>query len=135
MKKLSELALQECIVELRAACRLPIDPAALETMMAWVRPQFVQILDHHDGGKRWADHGHQMRENGRYLGTLANFFARHTDAATVGIDEITRAFEMMKADCTVRSESKPMAMIYCPPAPVDSAKAEQYLRGVVPELV
>lgn len=128
MKKLSEIALKECIAELRAACRLPIDPDALETMMSWVRPQFVQILDHPDGGKRWADHGQQMRDNGRYIGAFADFFAKHTDAPVVGIDEITRAFEMAKADCTVRAERTPFAWEYCPHAPVNSKPAEEFLR-------
>jgi len=132
MKKLSEIALNECIVEIRAACRLPIDPQALDTMKSWVRPQFVQILDHPDGGKRWADHGQQLRDNGRYLGAFANFFARHTDASTVGIEEITRAFEMLKADCTVRSERTPLAYIYCPPVASDSGPAEELLRGIAP---
>jgi hypothetical protein len=135
MKKLSEVALKECIVELQAACRLPIDPVALETMMSWVRPQFAQILDHPDGGKRWADHGQQMRDNGRFIGAFADFFARHSDAASVGVEEITRAFEMAKADCTVRAERTPLAFVYCPQVPVNSKPAEEFLRTVAPELV
>ena len=82
MKQLAEIALKECIVELRAACRLPIDPDALETMMSWVRPQFVEILNHPDGRKRWADHGQQMRDNGRFIGAFADFFARHSSIAS-----------------------------------------------------
>lgn len=132
MKKLSEIALKECIVELRAACRLSIDPQALETMMSWVRPQFVQILDHHDGGRRWADHGQQMRDNGRYLGTFADFFARHTKTATVGIDEITRAFEILKADCTVRGERTAFSYFYCSGTTHDVKSAEDFLRVVAP---
>lgn len=137
MKRLSEIALNECIVELRAACRLPIDQAALETMMSWVRPQFQTILDHPDGAKRWANHGHKMRDNGRYIGVFANFFAEHVDAAVVDLEAISRAFELAKADCTVRSERTPMAFEYCPPAPVNSKPAEEFLRTVVrvPELV
>jgi hypothetical protein len=132
MKKLSEIALKECIVELRAACRLPIDAAALDTMMSWVRPQFAQILDHPDGVKRWADHGQQMRDNGRHVGAFADFFAKHSDVASVGVAEITRAFEMVKADCTVRSERTALAYVYCPQAPVNSRPAEEFLRTVVP---
>jgi len=132
MKKLSEVALKECIVELRAACRLPIDAAALDTMMSWVRPQFQRILDHPDGAKRWADHGHVMRDNGRHIGAFAEFFAKHVDASSVGIDEIARAFEIAKADCTVRAERTPMAYEYCPQAPVDSRPAEEFLRAVSP---
>ena len=132
MKKLSETALKECIVELRAACRLPIDEMALETMMSWVRPQFEKILNHPDGGKRWADHGHLMRDNGRHIGAFAEFFARHSDTQVVGIDEITRSFEMAKADCTVRAERTPFAYHYCSYAPVDSRSAEELLRTVAP---
>lgn len=132
MKKLSELALKECIVELRAACRLPIEPDALETMMSWVRPQFVEILDHRDGEKRWADHGQQMRDNGRHVGAFADFFAKHGDATVVGINDISRAFEMVKADCTVRAERTPLSYIYCPAAPVNSRPAETFLRTVAP---
>ncbi len=130
MKKLSEIALNECIGEIRAACRLPIDPQALDTMMSWVRPQFVQVMDHPDGAKRWADIGRQMRDNGRYLGAFADFFARHTDARTVGLDEITRAFELLRADCTVRAERTPVAWTVCPP--VNCQPAEEFLRAVAP---
>lgn len=132
MKKLSETALKECIVELRAACRLPIDEVALETMMSWVRPQFVQILDHLDGTKRWADHGHLMRDNGRHVGAFADFFAKHTNASQIGIEEITRAFEMVKADCTVRGERRAMNHIYCTYAPVDAQSAVDLLRTMAP---
>lgn len=132
MKKLSETALGECIVELRAACRLPIEELALETMMSWVRPQFETILDHPEGRKRWADHGHLMRANGRHIGAFADFFAKHTDASQIGIEEITRAFEMVKADCTVRGERRAMNHIYCSYAPVDSRSAEELLRAVAP---
>lgn len=132
MKKLSETALKECIVELRAACRLPIDEMALETMMSWVRPQFVQILDHPEGGKRWADHGHQMRDNGRHIGAFADFFAKHTNASQIGIEEITRAFEMVKADCTLRGERRAMNYVYCTYAPVDAQSAANLLRTMAP---
>lgn len=132
MKKLSEKALNECVAEIRAACRLPIDAQALETMLSWVRPQFVQILDNADGGKRWADHGQQMRDNGRYLGTFADFFARHTESQTVGIDEITRAFEMLKADCTVRGERTAFNYHYCSRTNLDVTSAEEFLRAVSP---
>lgn len=137
MKRLSEIALNECIVELRAACRLPIEPVALETMMSWVRPQFAEILDHPDGRKRWADHGQQMRDNGRYIGAFADFFARHTDAARVGTEEIRRAFEMVKADCTVRGEQTPLNYIYCSRTALDATPAEEFLRAITrsPELV
>ncbi len=74
MKRLPEIAMKECVGELRAACRLPIDEAALEKMLDPLRHNFERILANPDGVKRWADHGQRMRNNGRHLGALADFF-------------------------------------------------------------
>jgi hypothetical protein len=104
MRKLSEAAIDECASELRAACRRPIEPAALETLFGWLRPNFERILDHPDGAARWSDHGQRMRDNGRHVGALADFFGNHADAGVVGIDELTHAFEMVRAVCTVGAE-------------------------------
>jgi hypothetical protein len=131
MKRLSELAIKECVVELRAACRLPIDEPALATVVGWLRSNFQQILDHPDGAKRWADHGHRMRDNARHLGAFADFFASHNDTSRIGIEELTRGFELVKADCTVRADV-PVAFQYCPEAPVNVTAAETFLRAVAP---
>ena len=72
MAKVSEIAIAECVGELRAACRRPIDRAALDTVVEWMRPNFEKILDRIDGGKRWAQHGERLRENSRHLGALAD---------------------------------------------------------------
>src|SRR5262249_26042789 len=132
MTRMSEIAIKECVGELRAACRRPIDQASLETVIGWLRPQFEKILDRLDGGKRWAEHGQRLRENSRHLGALAAFFANHADAGTVGIDELTQAVKMVRADCTVRAERVPLAYEYCPPAPVDARLAEEFLRAIAP---
>jgi len=132
MTKMSEVAIKECVAELRAACRRPIDQSALETIIGWLRPQFEQILDRLDGGKRWAEHGQRLRENSRHLGGLADFFAHHADSAAVGINELTQAVKMVRADCTVRAERIPLAYEYCRPAPVDASVAEEFLRAIAP---
>jgi hypothetical protein len=133
MQKLSELAINECVAELRAACRRPIEPAALNTIAGWLRPQFELILDRSDGGKRWAVHGKQVRDKSRYVGALADFFANHTDAAVVGVEELSHAVSMSKADCTVRADRTPVAYEYCSMAPVDATAAEEFLRAIAPE--
>lgn len=135
MHKLSDIAINECVAELRAACRRPIEPAALTTIVDWLRPQFELILDRTDGGKRWAVHGKQVRDKSRYLGALADFFANHTDAEVVGIDELSHAVRMSKADCTVRGHRTPVAYEYCSMAPVDATAAEEFLRAIAPEPV
>jgi hypothetical protein len=134
MHKLSELAIQECVMELRAASRRAVDQAAIDTIVGWLRPQFQRILDRVDGGKRWALHGQRVREKSRHIGALADFFGNHTNVATVGIAEMTHAVRMAKADCTVRSARMPLAYEYCSMAPVDSTAAEEFLRRIeVPE--
>jgi len=67
MRRLPDIAIRECVGELRAACRLPIDQEALGVLIERLRPNFERILAHPDGVKRWADHGQRMR---RFLGAL-----------------------------------------------------------------
>jgi hypothetical protein len=127
MKRLPDIAIKECVSELRAACRRPIDQPALDTVVEWLRPNFEQILGHPEGGRRWADHGQRMRDNARHLGAFADFFGCHTGADRIGIDELTRAFQIIRADCTVRAERTPVAYEYCRNVPVDAAGAEEFL--------
>jgi hypothetical protein len=130
--KMSELAMNECILELRAACRRPVDQPALETIRGWVQPDFERILDRLDGKKRWADVGPRVRETGRHLGALADFFASHTNSPIVGIEELTQAVKMVRADCTVRAERTPVAWEFCPRVPVDIRAAQEFLRTMAP---
>jgi hypothetical protein len=132
MTKMSELAINECILELRAACRRPVDQPALDTVAGWVRPDFERILDRADGKKRWAELGPRVRETGRHLGAFADFFASHADSPTVGIDELTHAVTMARADCTVRAERTPVAWEFCPRVPVDIRAAQEFLRTIAP---
>jgi hypothetical protein len=132
MKRLPEIAIKECVGELRAACRLPIDQPALDLIVEWLRPNFERILAHPDGGKRWADHGQRMRDNARHLGAFADFFGSHTGADAVGVDELKRAFQVVRADCTVRAEVRPVAYEYCREVPLDAREAEEFLQAVAP---
>jgi len=140
MKRLPDIALKECLTELRAACRLPIDEAALNVLAGWVRPNFEQILAHAEGGRRWADHGQRMRDNGRHLGAFADFFGSHAGVDRIGLEELTRAFQVIRAECTVRAESTPLAYEYCrppepAPEPEDAVRHEdgQSARVRIPE--
>jgi hypothetical protein len=135
--KMSEVAINECVLELRAACRHEVDQPALDTMLDWVRPDFERILDRLDGKKRWAEVGPRVRETGRHLGAFADFFASHSGAPVVGMEELTQAMAMMRADCTVRAERTPVAWEFCPHAPVNVRAAQEFLRTIapVPQLV
>ena len=99
MSRMSERAIAECVAELRAACRRPIDEGALDTLLASLRPNFERILDDPGGTARWADHGPHMRDNGRYLGALADFFSHYADAPWVGADHLMQAFAMVRDAC------------------------------------
>ena len=131
--RVQENAIRECVVELRAACRRPIDQAALDTLVGWLRPNFERILGHPEGAKRWADHGYRMRDNARYIGAFADFFAGPGGSA-VGLEELKRAFQVVRADCTVRADSRPLAYEYCypPPTGLETNAAEEFLRAVAP---
>src|SRR3954465_14790391 len=127
MTKVSEIAINECMAELRTAARRPVDPDAFEVVVGWMRPQFERILDRIDGAARWAQHGPRLRENSWHLGALADFFGHHRDTLEIGIEELTAAVQMVRADCTLRSERTPLAFQYCPQAPVDARPAEEFL--------
>lgn len=105
METTSARALRECIAELRAACRRPIDEAALAALLARLRPQFEHVLDNPDGPARWMDHGWQMRDHGRYIGGIADLFAYQSNVAIVGTNELFRAFAMIEVACRVGAEA------------------------------
>jgi hypothetical protein len=107
---MSEFAILECVAELRAACRRPIDEAALDTLLDSLRPNFRQILDRPEGRAHWTDHGQHMRDNGRYVGALADFFAYQADVAVVETGQLMQAFTMVEAACRVGApvESQPV---------------------------
>lgn len=132
MRRLPDIAIRECVSEVRAACRLPIEQPALDMLVEQLRPNFERILAHPEGAKRWADHGQRMRDNGRHLGALADFYGSR--AGSVGIEAITRAFQAVREDCTVRAESTPLAYEYC--RPTDATRDEPvHATSRVPEPV
>jgi len=136
MRRLPDIAIRECVGELRAACRLPIDQTALDVLIERLRPNFERILNHPDGARRWADHGQRMRNNGRHLGALADFYGDRD--RVVGVEALTRAFQAVREDCTVRAETTPVALEYCrppggEPQPEDAVEDTQRARLRVPE--
>jgi hypothetical protein len=136
MSKMSEIAIRECVAELSAGSRRPIDASAVDTLVGWLRPNFEKILDRLDGPRRWAEHGERLRENSRHLGTLADFFGSHAGVDMVGVGELSNAMKLVRADCTVRAERTPLGFQYCPTNAIDPASAEVFLRSLTasPEL-
>jgi hypothetical protein len=132
MRRVPDIAIAECVRELRAACRLPIDGAALDMIVGMLRPNFERILGHQDGGRRWAEVGQRMRDNARHLGGFADFFGDHAGSETIGFEELKRAFQVVRADCTVRAERTPVAWEFCRAVPIDAGQAEEFLHAVAP---
>ena len=107
MVSMSEFAMNECVAELRAACRRPISEPALERLLDALRPNFRNILDRPEGKAHWTDHGQHMRDNGRYLGALADFFSYQADVDIVGATQLIQAFAMVEAACRVGAPASP----------------------------
>lgn len=137
MRRLPEIAIQECLGELRAACRLPIDEMALDALVERLRHNFDRILNHPEGVRRWADHGRRMRDNARHLGALADFYGSRD--GFVGPEAIDKAFLAVRQDCTVRAEVTPLAFEYCrppePELPQDTTTTDAVADVRVPEPV
>lgn len=115
----------QCLTELRAACRRPIDAAALQALAAWLQPNFERILDDPDGRNRWADHGHLMRDNGRHIGALADFLGHLANVEQVGVAQLTPAFQIVSAVCKVGAPNPP-------PRDAEMSPAERLLRALMP---
>src|SRR5258706_15979492 len=106
---MSDFAINECVAELRAACRRPINEPALHRLLEALRPNFRQILDRPEGKAHWTDHGRHMRDNGRYLGALADFFSYQAAVDIVGDTQLIQAFAIVDAACRVGASAPPEA--------------------------
>ena len=104
MPKLSEQALSECRKELLAACRLPIDPQVLEEFLKKFIGNLENTLDHDPakGSTWWSQIGQKVRDNGRFIGTFAEFLAKDKSSQAVEMHELMVALIMVRATCGVK---------------------------------
>ena len=132
-KKLSQSAIEECLRELRAACRMPIDDAAIDAADRLMRPQFEKLLDNAKGAQQWAVDGPLMRDNGRFVGTFAEFFANRQSKSSVGAGELMAAIQIVRAQCHAGEQHGKFSpfFAYCVGIPVDNAVVE-FLQVVSP---
>ncbi len=61
-----------------------------------------------------------MRDNGRYLGALADFFGYEADVDIIGETQLLQAFAMVEAACRVGAPTKSV-----PHDPSDGATARR----------
>lgn len=110
MRKLSERAIDECRREIEAACRVPIQPQALHDILELVRPNFETMLDDQPTDsdeqktnhlRRWTLDGQVMRDNGRFVGTFAEFFTdrEQKPQPEVGFRELLVALLIVAVGC------------------------------------
>ena len=92
-------AMNECKAWIRAACKSPMVEGALDQVLEPLRDKFQMRLDGADGPKTWADDTPKMRDNGRYMGVFAEFFAQGEPAVTV--KHLEAALCLVSAKCTV----------------------------------
>jgi hypothetical protein len=100
-QRLSERAIGECLTELHAACRRPVDAEAVAQLVESLRAAFEGILDNPDGRVRWAEHGYLMRNNGRHIGSLADFLANAANVDNVNRTHLLSAFDLVRTACRV----------------------------------
>ena len=100
---LSEQASLECRQEILAACRLTIEPKALDDFMDLFKSNFESLCDNPvTGYEYWARLGGNMRANGRYIGSFAEYLAKNKDNQLVEWFELIVALEMVRLTCDDR---------------------------------
>jgi hypothetical protein len=114
--KLSEQAIGECVRELKAACRLPIKNNALLDIISLVRQNFEEQLDDPaEGPRRWVRDGPKLRDNGRFMGALAEFFTNREGKTDVGFGELLAALLIVQVKCSAGTDE----LRYCQNAAPD----------------
>lgn len=132
-KTLGQQAIEECLRELVSACRMPIKSGALTPIVKMFDRRFRELLDADDGPRVWARTGPLMRDNSRFLGTLAEFFANRNGKARVELEDLNAALQLVRDQCLAfrppRGVSEPM--IYCTEVPLATAAQKAFLKSLL----
>lgn len=110
---LSEQAMSECHLELLASCRIPITPGEYKMFEQLLEPNFKRFLDHANGPQRWIRDGRKMRDNARFIGTLAEFFTNRQHNAQVGFKELLAALLIVQWGCDAGLPPGHQTFEYC----------------------
>lgn len=106
MAELFREAMSQFKTEIRTAITdVPVDQADLDDFIELFATDFAEILANDDGPAIWRRDGRRVRRLGRYLGTLAEFFAvaRVLDE-TVTRKHLMRALRIMQPECKLRAK-------------------------------
>ena len=93
---------------------MEIDKQAVDDL--WTgdfKKRFEELLvDPIDGPKRWAADGPQLRDNGRFIGTFAEFFANRNKKSRVELEELLIATTIVSTTCEAVAPDIP-PLKYC----------------------
>ena len=78
---------------------MPIKPAGLSSFVSLFKNRFDELLGGKGGPNQWAVAGPLMRDNSRFVGTFAEFFANRKQKAFVDRDELMLAVALVKVQC------------------------------------
>jgi hypothetical protein len=110
---LSEQAMHECRRELLASCRIPITPDEFKPFEELLESNFKRYLDNPRGPQRWRNDGLKMRDNARFIGTLAEFFTNRQGKPQVGFQELLAALLMVQWGCDAGLPEGRQPFEYC----------------------
>jgi hypothetical protein len=119
---------------MKAACRMEIDKQAVDEL--WTRDfkkRFEQLLDDPvEGPRRWATDGPLLRDNGRFIGTFAEFFANRNQKDRVELPELLIATTIVSRTCEAFAPNV-QPLKYCENLRPDFVAAtEEFLARVSP---
>jgi hypothetical protein len=110
---LSEQAMHECRCEMLASCRIPITPGEFKLFEELLEPNFKRFLDGERGPQRWLHDGLKMRDNARFIGTLAEFFTNRQGKPQVGFKELLAALLIVQWGCDAGLPGGRQTFEYC----------------------
>jgi hypothetical protein len=99
-------ALTECRQAIRQAIspEIPVDEKALDEFLALFVADFSELLSHERGDAVWRRDGALVRRLGRYIGTLAEFYAvARGEKETVGRKQLLKALRVVQPECKLRA--------------------------------
>lgn len=97
-------ALAECRQEVRQAIReIPVDETVLDAFAELFVADFSHILSHPRGAAIWRRDGYSVRRLGRYIGTIAEFYAVAAGHGIVTRTHLTKALQVVRPECKLRA--------------------------------
>jgi hypothetical protein len=131
---LYEQAMHECNLELLAGCRIPIMPGEFKLFAQLLEANFKRYLDNPRGPKRWQNDGLKMRDNARFIGTLAEFFTNRKGNAAVGFQELLAALLIVQWGCGAGLPGGRQTFEYCKDATMGFDRQRQDVADVLKAL-